>query len=623
MENQTNEALLENTEEKVVEPEVSEASVIEVDNVEKSEPSDITPTETEQKAMKDASTIDEEHKKYLLERAKESKIDWDQIEFEDAEKQIPLLTDEDRNLFITIAEGYFDRSLLDMYIDESISTIEQYLQIKSVVDSGEADEADMAYYEELSKGFQDAKIVLASIQVESRALAKSFKESKVSEDFIKAITLKSLHDFLIKRFRLTDTWKDRSKRFSKEEIDKMDRTKHIEDSILKNMYVITMFKEYIYRYTVKQDFDNDITLNMFSKEFMDNGLNMFTDAISEHIKYMKDDTNIDIASIIDRSFKYMECIKAPLIYALIRKDHPIGKLSKDKELLESKLNINHDFDEQFDYLYYSYKEFIKHISNPVTLNDIYVDYELMITSDPLFTDIISPELKSESFTNYRAMIDSISKHIPDVNGTDIREWSKWYRFMRKYETFYSIYVLKGANIPENVEEKIGSEEILEYEKLAFNVIMGMCKELYDYIYAELIIDVSDFIKMTLMDKSVRPFLFEVIMNNLSLQHHLGYLATYKVGGEDDNTKGDKLYEFAKEQIGEKQFDYFIVDKDTDILLKDVDLVETRRKYISFANDVVVGLNHALNKYSSDTYKPVPEQPVRSNKKKKKNRKHRR
>jgi len=41
--------------------------------------------------------------------------------------------------------------------------------------------------------------------------------------------------------------------------------------------------------------------------------------------------------------------------------------------------------------------------------------------------------------------------------------------------------------------------------------MGMLKEIFNYIYDEMIIDISDFINMTFMDKSVRSFLFEIIM----------------------------------------------------------------------------------------------------------------
>jgi hypothetical protein len=618
MENTTNEAL---SEEKTVGPEVSEATVVDVENVEKVESSDITPAETEQKAKKDASAIDEEHKKYLLERAKESNINWDEIEFEDAEKQIPLLTDEDRNLFVTISEGYFDRDLLNMYIDESMGTIEQYLQIKSIVDSGEADEADMAYYEELSKGFQDAKIVLASIQVESRALAKSFKESKVSEDFIKAIALKSLHDFLVKRFKYTDTWKNHSKHYSEAELADIDRTKLIEENIFKKMYITTMFNEYIHRYNVKQNFDTDKALNVLSVDFMDIGLSMLINAIEAHIKCVKDQTNIDLASIIDRDFKYMECVKAPILYALLKHDHSIGKMSKDGELLVSKLNPNGVFDSEFDTLYETYKTFVKAITNESTLKNILSDYEHMITTDPLFR-IIGPEIGVDKFNDYKLMITAISNHIPDIEGTKIREWAKWYKYMRKFENYYSIYTLANSTKPEGFNDQIGDESVVIYEKLVFNVIMGISKEIYDYIYSEMIIDVSEFIKMSLMDRSVRPFLFEVVMNNLSLQHHLGFISTLKIGGEDDNTKGDKLYEFAKEQMGEKQYEYFIVDKESDILLKDVDLVETRRAYIQFTTEVLNTVNSGIMKYTSDAYKVIPENSKTNSKKKKRhNRRH--
>jgi len=65
--------------------------------------------------------------------------------------------------------------------------------------------------------------------------------------------------------------------------------------------------------------------------------------------------------------------------------------------------------------------------------------------------------------------------------------------------------------PTNFIESIGKESSNEYEKFVVKVIMGMLKEIFNYIYDEMIIDISDFINMTFMDKSVRSFLFEIIM----------------------------------------------------------------------------------------------------------------
>ena len=632
---QMSEKTLSETENEV-RPEVSEPTAIDVENVEKAEASDITTAETVENAKKDVKTIDEEHKSYLLERAKEAKIDWDKIEFEDAEKQIPLLTDEDRNFFITIAEGYFDRDLLDLYIDESIGTIQQYFELKALVESGNADEADVAYYEEVSKGYQDAKIVLASIQVESRQLAKSFKESKVSEDFIKAITLKSLHDFLVKRFHLTNTWKDNSKKYSAEELKEISREKLIEDNILSKMYVTTMFNEYIYRYSIKQNFSKDKAKNVLSPQFYDDSIDLFINALKEHINHVKDSSNIDLASIIDKDFKYMEFIKAPIIYSLIKHNDPIGELSKDKDLLSTKLNPSEKFNEKFDKLYKLVLDLQKLLNTSEYIDALYDDYLGMIVTDKIYMSVIGPEIGSLQYADYKAVITSITNHMPDIEGVDIREWSKWYKFMRKYEIFYSIYTLKNytpTELPEGETEKYNEANIsFQKEKLIFNVIMGMVKEFYDCIYSNMTIDVTEFIKYQLADKSVRPFLFEVIMNSLGLQHHLGYISTLELDHEpkDENddgkgsTSGDKIYDFAKSQMGEKQFDYFIVDKDNDILLKDVDLLETRGFYIDIATDVVDLLVSALKKYSSDVIHVV-EKPVSHGKKSsRKNRgKHRR
>lgn len=96
--------------------EISKVTIAKVDNVEKAVSIDITPSEIEENAKKDVTIIYKELKNYLLAHAKESKINEDEIEFEDEEKKIHHLTDEDRILLFSIAEGYSERSYLNIYI---------------------------------------------------------------------------------------------------------------------------------------------------------------------------------------------------------------------------------------------------------------------------------------------------------------------------------------------------------------------------------------------------------------------------------------------------------------------------------------------------------------------------
>ena len=113
---------------------------------------DVSTEEIVDNAMKkeDIDKIDAEAKEYLEKHSKEAEIDWDKIEFEDEEKNFPKVSKEELDVFCTISEGFIDREAVETYIRIAHADIENYLEVKKLVDSGEATEDDKEYYDSLS-----------------------------------------------------------------------------------------------------------------------------------------------------------------------------------------------------------------------------------------------------------------------------------------------------------------------------------------------------------------------------------------------------------------------------------------------------------------------------------------
>ena len=142
-----------------------------------------------------------------------------------------------------------------------------------------------------------------------------------------------------------------------------------------------------------------------------------------------------------------------------------------------------------------------------------------------------------------------------------------------------------------------------------------------------IVDIDEFVTHEVSAKDSRSFVFGILMNNLVLQHDLGYKTNLITDSKDENGtevpgnyKGEKLYDLAKDTFGKDQFDYFVVDKKDDILLKDVDLFDTRFEYASIVADAVDFFNNCFDRFDEDN-EDDSQQIIRSSKKKSKKKNH--
>ena len=402
------------------------------------DPDDITVEETIQNLPKEEIdkqllTIDEEHKKYLLDRAKEADIDWDKVEFEDEEKEIPLLSEKDRSLFITVSENYFGKELLDLYINQAIETINQYKEMKALVESGEADQSDIDYYKTLSQGYQESRIVLASIQKSAREIEASFKDSKITEDFVKAVTLNSLHDFIIKKFRYNKTFLKDELKITDKELKELDLTDAIDNDIKKHMFVVTMFDYYIDRYNCKfmKDKNDGVKVecknNIFSPAFNKFMLNNYVESVNTYIKHLEDKENIDVSKIISTDLKAMEFANACVVYATAKKNtsYKVTIPENKYKLMDSKLNFENINDENIDAIVDEIDNFVNSLKTESVFNKLFASYSYLFINHPCFKIVendcvsLSEDHLHVVLKDYADAIKAISKRFPTVEGTNL------------------------------------------------------------------------------------------------------------------------------------------------------------------------------------------------------------
>ena len=174
-----------------------------------------------------------DQREYLLQKAKESDLNWDEIEI-DEDGHTPKITDEDKAIYAAATDDIFDAETLDVFISSATANIDSYIEMKGAIDAGVADEDDLEYFETVSKMYEDSRVVLAMIQKGARDLVKELNENQVTESVIKGATLKTIRDFIVSKYRYTGI----PNNCALKDISKYDRTKEIEDNILKTMFPV-------------------------------------------------------------------------------------------------------------------------------------------------------------------------------------------------------------------------------------------------------------------------------------------------------------------------------------------------------------------------------------------------
>jgi len=574
----------ENTDVTVIEVPVPEtekdSSVEEVDKtINKStaeESFDIKPTLSADSEQ--VKKVTEEQKEYLLKRAKEANIDVDKLEYEE-DGVTPKITDEMLELFAIYSNGIFDKEFFQIYIDQAKSIIDQYKDFKSMVDKGLTDEDDMEYYSGLAKGYEEARLIIGLVQTEYNKMCKDFEENKIFENQSKAITLSLLRDYFVNEFKLVDTWLHpvlREPSAIAKEIAKYDRTKELEDSIRKMMFVAPIFKEYAHKMFIRCKGDH--SLNSFEKKFTDSNFESLIYGLNSYIKNSGETHDIDLKTIITRDMNNMNFVKAILTTMFIyNNDEFIKDINVSEESLNTlrkKMNPNDVYtkteDNIFTELYKNFSTIKQYFIDKQFITRLFTIVGNNVTSDKIFK-IVGIDLNE----SYDKFIIKFSEKLPEITGTSIIRWGQYYSYLKKYEFYHSVKLLKEYIEGEEKNEKTG-------ESLLIDCISTYLVEYLNMIYGKILSDLDIFVKENVYSAPMRQTMFAMLTNNILMQHELGFKSDFN---PETESSGDGLYELAQKVFGE-QYKFIIVDKEKDILLKDVNLIETRKHYFNVVNELM-------------------------------------
>lgn len=522
--------------------------------------------------------VTEEQKEYLLKRAKEANIDVNKLEYEE-DGVTPKITDEMLELFAIYSNGIFDKEFFQIYIDQAKSIIDQYKDFKSMVDKGLTDEDDMEYYSGLAKGYEEARLIIGLVQTEYNKMCKDFEENKIFENQSKAITLSLLRDYFVNEFKLVDTWLHpvlREPSAITKEIAKYDRTKELEDSIRKMMFVAPIFKEYAHKMFIRCKGDH--SLNSFEKKFTDSNFESLIYGLNSYIKNSGETHDIDLKTIITRDMNNMNFVKAILTTMFIyNNDEFIKDINVSEEslnTLKKKMNPNDVYtkteDNIFTELYKNFSTIKQYFTDKQFITRLFAIVSNNVTSDKIFK-IVGIDLNE----SYDKFIIKFSEKLPEITGTSIIRWGQYYSYLKKYEFYHSVKLLKEYIEGEEKNEKTG-------ESLLIDCISTYLVEYLNMIYGKILSDLDIFVKENVYSASMRQTMFAMLTNNILMQHELGFKSDFN---PETESSGDGLYELAKKVFGE-QYKFIIVDKEKDILLKDVDLTETRKCYFNTINELM-------------------------------------
>lgn len=558
-------------------------------SVEKTEEdaTDVSTEEIVDNAMKkeDIDKIDAEAKEYLEKHSKEAEIDWDKIEFEDEEKNFPKVSKEELDVFCTISEGFIDREAVETYIRIAHADIENYLEVKKLVDSGEATEDDKEYYDSLSKSKENSRIILASIQQDGRKLDKEFKESRIAEDLIKAVTLKACSDYIVKKYRLSNSWRP-----SSDERHKIDNTQFIMDELLNKMYIAPLFHNIIERDRIKSEVS--MKYNLFGSKFYNSHLDDFAEAVRVYIRQGKlDFDKLTIEKVLTSDMKTFEFMRLPMVWALKKFNTSIASVKEwemtpeEEEKISSRMNPNNLFETELKELANWIDDTIDLLLDPtVAENGMKLAMDI-IQKDP-FTKKIAADPNYDWSNSEKVMMD-IAELIPEnVTKQNFSSWAVIYKYLQKYERYYLFY---------NLSTTIKSDKIDADKKRVstFNVLCGLVEDYYMFMVGELIISMNGFLYEAGYNGETQNIMFSTVMSNFICQHELGYRQKLITEGEDQNVSGDGLYDLAENLLKDK-FTYIIGNKNDDILLKNVNLIETRRTYIKDCTELISFIHYNLS-----------------------------
>ena len=545
----------------------------------------IVTNNSESNKEQETITVDKKMKKSFDEQTDEiaekfkediEKIEWDKIVYEDEAKLIPLVTQDDIDIFTSITSEFVGDMDISSWVSIAKEELKEYQEMKSRELELDADE--LKYMINMEETVKSSKELLALIQVDAKNLSKDFEENKIAETAIKAATIKTLRDFILKRYPIVN--------------EKDNFINKIENDINKHMYVIPTFKRLIDREYRRI---NSKEYNRFSSSVIGDDALFYTQAISTYVKMLGTDAvNIDLSALIAKDFEFMNFFVITVLYSVYKSAKPDFVLKNikniDEKTLESlnkTMDLNGHFTSMENGPFKQINESVEKLS--VLLHDvnnidkIVKNIDTALNSDKNFRfwkKNVEESIKQENKDNkelYTSILSKLVKNIPSIENDKIGSWVRYYRTIRILNLYLTFSDLKSLLL--NTDINVTTDVV---DSAVFNVVMHLVKREYDHNFSKLVVDFNGFINETINSADSRDVFFKTSMNFLNVIHSFGFKSYY--------TEEDKdIYKLAKEKMGDKLFASTIVDENDDIVLKDVDLTSTKNEYYNLVLEVLNNL----------------------------------
>ena len=605
---------------------IEEGTTIEVPNPPVTEDEADGDIEPPAKRMKDDPKVKEAFEKARArcverynERKEEDKFDPETLVYEDENKTIPLVTMEDIKLFDAASEGMFEGLDMETYVSMARSDIEDYNSLKAQYDAGELDETDLEYFENATRSKDESFILLATIQSNAKELARDFKESHIAEDTIRTVINGMLIRSIVNRFKLIRSWDPLQ---SGKKLEELDDTKFIVEAVQKNMYPATFYKEYTKLDSIRA---KNIRYNQFF-------IGKFNDCIDDIIwalsTYVKNNPSakidsITIGKILEKDFKGLDFTRTITSYATVKTNSDLVSTTEEGlKINENVLKLGETIapNESFEELTKNVEDALDKLITIVITNtkkiEILRDLALdNFKRDPMYKKLIAdnPDVNLEEFNNTCIKISDL---IPDLTSSTIPKWGKSYAFIQKYVRYFTYFdYLRSYELAGSDER---AQKINAFVKFVVPILTDWNVFTYSNIVNTLYSNVADE-----YPKDSRSMVFSTIINNMLLQHELGFKSKLEPGTTE--LKGEMLFELAKSVFGDR-YDFMVdgSDIEKDILLGKVDIIEVKKAYFQNTIDIINMINMNFSEFvitPEEIWKTwhesyyMPKSPVSGKKKK--------
>ena len=534
---------------------------------------------------------DEKIKREIFDKKMKTKyedIDWSKIEFEDipeyildGEHLLPKLTDEDVNVFEAITQGFIDSATIKTWVDISKSNIKEYCDeinfYRLKENEGPISEEDKTYIESLKETMLQSKSMIASIQQESRSMAKDFEKDKILDDTIKNVTYNIIMNFISSKFRYRDVEIINSDSSQVQiQLEKKDRHDLIIKDLTSYLSINTLFNEY-YNYSKIRSEKNILNNRFYTKKILSNNKTIAY-TINEFVKLHKsiNDKNIDIQSIMRNDICFLNYIVPSITCAVLKYGdgtllkEPTNKDAYERYLKEATFN-NRMPEGCLSSLYSDITRLIVKLNNIDVINSM-LEFAKSAINDKNFNNINTEILNNSGLTftddNFEKILMYKVKTTPPITDCDINVWLTHYHYILCLDRIIDLINVKKILSDETKDDTAKSVA-------TFNLLLRLFEHDYRSTFSNIINDIKRHIYSELSGQ-YRDLLFRSVIDNLMFQHVVGY-KTYDIPGDRESFTSDKMYEYlkVKEPIFYKTC---IINPETDFVLKDINIFDVRNRY---------------------------------------------